>query len=34
MLLARGMKISAEPKPEKPRVVEETKAMAQTPSAT
>ena len=29
MLLASGMKISAEPKPEKPRAVPETKAMAQ-----
>jgi hypothetical protein len=28
-LLASGMKISAEPKPEKPRAVPETKAMAQ-----
>ncbi len=29
MLLASGMKISAEPKPEKPRAVPETKAIAQ-----
>src|SRR5882757_10221320 len=29
MLLASGMKISAEPKPENPRAVAETKAMAQ-----
>src|SRR5690349_23972360 len=29
MLLASGMKISAEPKPEKPRAVPETKATAQ-----
>ena len=29
MLLASGMKISAEPKPENPRAVPETKAMAQ-----
>ena len=29
MLLASGMKISAEPKPENPRAVPETKAMTQ-----
>jgi hypothetical protein len=29
MLLASGMKISAEPKPEKPRAVPDTKAIAQ-----
>jgi hypothetical protein len=29
MLLASGMKISAEPKPENPRAVPDTKAMAQ-----
>ena len=29
MLLASGMKISAEPKPENPRAVPETKAIAQ-----
>jgi len=29
MLLASGMKISAEPNPEKPRAVPETKAIAQ-----
>ena len=33
-LLASGMKISAEPKPEKPRAVPETKAMAQIAIAT
>ena len=34
MLLASGMKISAEPKPEKPRAVPETKATAQSAIAT
>ena len=33
MLLASGMKISAEPKPENPRAVPETKAMAQMATA-
>ena len=33
-LLASGMKISAEPKPENPRAVPETKAIAQIASAT
>ncbi|MGY4401003.1 hypothetical protein ACVIYL_001806 [Bradyrhizobium sp. USDA 3315] len=32
-LLASGMKISAEPKPEKPRAVPDTKAIAQIASA-
>ena len=34
MLLASGMKISAEPKPENPRAVPETKAIAQIAIAT
>jgi hypothetical protein len=33
MLLASGMKISAEPKPENPRAVPETKAMTQIANA-
>jgi hypothetical protein len=33
MLLASGMKISAEPKPENPRAVPETKAIAQIATA-